>query len=69
MLELVLRTAPPGNPDAVLNAIDDYGWKTGFLMNIGDRKGAILDRVIEKYQPKARQSFAAAANVLHTHCG
>ena len=53
---------PKGSPDAVLDAIDRYGWNTGFLMNIGDRKGAIVDTVIDKYRPKVS---TAAMHCLH----
>ncbi len=52
MLDMVLRTTPPGNPEAVLDAIDNYGWNSDFLMNIGDRKGAILDKAVQKRQPQ-----------------
>ena len=46
----------------MLDAIDRYGWNTGFLMNIGDRKGAIVDTVIDKYRPKVS---TAAMHCLH----
>jgi len=52
VLDMVLRTTPPGNPEAVLDAIDNYGWNSDFLMNIGDRKGAILDKAVQKRQPQ-----------------
>lgn len=52
VLDIVVRTVPAGNPQAVLNAIDNYGWNDGFLMNIGDRKGAILDSALEKCRPQ-----------------
>ncbi|DBA84135.1 TPA: hypothetical protein ACH3X1_006611 [Trebouxia sp. C0004] len=52
VLDMVLRTTPPGNPEAVLDAIDNYGWNCDFLMNIGDRKGAILDQALQKRQPQ-----------------
>ena len=65
---MIIRTVPPGNPDAVLNAIDEYGWTTGFLMNIGDRKGAIMDRVIDKHQPKVEQLFDACIHLVTNTC-
>jgi len=52
VLDMVLRTTPPGNPEAVLDAVDKYGWNSEFLMNIGDRKGAILDKALQKCQPQ-----------------
>ena len=57
VLDMVLRTTPPGNPEAVLDAIDNYGWSSDFLMNIGDRKGAILDKALHKRQPQVRWQF------------
>lgn len=64
VLDMVLRTVPAGNPQAVLDAIDHYGWTTSFLMNIGDRKGAIVDTVVEKHQPKVNLQM----NLLLTPC-
>ncbi len=52
VLDMVLKTTPPGNPEAVLDAIDNFGWNSDFLMNIGDRKGAILDKALQKRQPQ-----------------
>lgn len=49
---MVLKTTPAGNPQAVLDAIDQHAWNRGFLMNIGDRKGAIMEAAIHKCQPK-----------------
>lgn len=46
MLEHVLSTAPAGQPDAVLAALDSYGWGQEFLMNVGDVKGKILDDAV-----------------------
>lgn len=52
VLEMVLKTAPSGDPQAVIDAIDNYAWSTGFLMNIGDRKGAIMEAALHECQPK-----------------
>lgn len=52
VLDLVKQTTPAGNPQAVLDAIDNFAWsKQEFLMNIGDVKGVIVDSVIDQYQP------------------
>ena len=61
---MVLCTVPAGNPQAVLDAIDHHAWTTSFLMNIGDRKGAIVDTVVEKHQPKVNLQM----NLLLTPC-
>ncbi len=54
VLDLVRNKAEHGNPQSVLNVIDDHAWLGGAssLMNIGDRKGAIVDTVVEECQPK-----------------
>lgn len=71
MLEMVKQTTPKGNPQAVLDAIDSIGWNDNlpwsdkeFLMNIGDVKGAILDSVIDQYQPHVGTHLSA-----HFHAG
>ena len=51
---MVLKSTPSGNPQAVLDAIDNHAWTTGFLMNIGDRKGAIMDKALHRCQPRVR---------------
>lgn len=53
MLDMVRKTTAQGDSQAVLDAIDNFAWsKQGFLMNIGDVKGAILDSVIVQHQPR-----------------
>lgn len=52
VLDMVLKTAPPGDAQAVVDAIDSYAWSNGFLMNIGDRKGAIMEAALLRCQPK-----------------
>lgn len=50
-LEYVRHHATQGDPDSVLKALDTFGWEHQFLMNVGDRKGLILDEIVEKYKP------------------
>jgi catechol O-methyltransferase len=52
VLEHVLKTAPAGDLDAAIAAIDDYAYKQKYLINVGDEKGAILDGVLERAKPK-----------------
>jgi catechol O-methyltransferase len=47
----VLATAPRGDLQAALRAIDDFGWNQSFLMNVGDEKGLILDAAVVKAKP------------------
>lgn len=41
-----------GDPQSILSALDHYGSKVRFLMNVGDSKGPILKGLLDKYQPK-----------------
>ena len=50
-LEHVLRTAPAGDLGAAIDAIDDFAYRQGYLINVGDEKGAILDRELAKVRP------------------
>lgn len=58
----VLATAKPGDVADAIRAIDDHAYNTAFLMNVGDEKGAILDEVIKRTQPKRILE-------LGTYCG
>jgi catechol O-methyltransferase len=51
VLEHVIATAPAGNVDAAIAAIDDFAYKQSFLINVGDEKGKILDGVLERAKP------------------
>ena len=46
-MELVKKNAIKNNPNSILKIIDDYAYKSTFLMNIGDQKGEILDKAIK----------------------
>ena len=43
--------ARPGDPDSVLAALDHFGREQAFLMNVGDRKGEILDAELRQARP------------------
>ena len=47
VLELVKKKAIKNNPNSILKIIDDYAYRSTFLMNIGDQKGEILDKAIK----------------------
>ncbi|CAF1041752.1 unnamed protein product [Adineta ricciae] len=51
-LDYVLKHSQEGNIQSVINTIDRYGWTKGWLMNIGDQKGQILDEAIRSRKPK-----------------
>ena len=48
---MVQQTAPEGNAQAVLNAIDNFVSDQGVLINIGDIKGALVESVVTRRQP------------------
>jgi catechol O-methyltransferase len=43
--------ATAGDPDSVLAALDDFARNSAFLMNVGDRKGEILDQQVLASRP------------------
>ena len=50
-LEVVRQNARRGDADSVLTVLDDFGRRESFLMNVGDRKGEILDEEVKKRRP------------------
>lgn len=48
----VLNNARRGDADDVIRVIDDFGYQDSFLINVGDRKGAILDEALKRVQPR-----------------
>ena len=52
LLHYVLKHSRQDDIESVINAIDKFGWTKQWLMNIGDRKGKILDDAIRTRQPK-----------------
>lgn len=50
-LDHVLATAPAGDINAAIAAIDDYAYRQKYLINLGDEKGAILDTVLDRIKP------------------
>jgi catechol O-methyltransferase len=52
MLQHVLANSVVGDPDSVLNTIDTFAWSGTWMMNVGDRKGAILDEEVKLAQPQ-----------------
>jgi hypothetical protein len=48
----VLNNARRGDIQNIIDTIDRFGWTIQWLMNIGDRKGKILDQAIQTRKPK-----------------
>ena len=52
VVECVEETAAAGDVDAAINAIDTFAYKQKFLINVGDKKGLLLDAVVDRVKPK-----------------
>lgn len=53
-LAWVRANAPAGDPAAVLAALDDFGRRRRFLMNVGDQKGPMLRAMARALPPGAQ---------------
>jgi catechol O-methyltransferase len=62
LLDHLLAHVPPGDPAAIIAAMDEFACKQRFLMNVGDVKGRILVKQLQA---------SGAGNVLElgTFCG
>ena len=58
----VETTAPPGDLDSALAAIDTFARDQAMLVNIGDEKGELLDAAVHRAKP-------AVVLELGTYCG
>ena len=50
--QYVLENGRRGDIQNIIDTIDEFGWKKHWLMNIGDRKGKILDQAVQTRKPK-----------------
>jgi catechol O-methyltransferase len=62
LAEHVLATVPVGDVDGAIRAIDEFGYKRSYLINVGDEKGEILDDAIRRAEPRLLLE-------LGTYCG
>ena len=58
-LEWVKQYATPGDPDSVIAVLDEFGRSNRFLMNVGDRKGILLDAEVAKARPERAMELGA----------
>jgi catechol O-methyltransferase len=61
-VEYVLKNARAGDIDDVLAAIDKFAYEKSILINVGDKKGLLLDAAVRRANP-------AVALELGTYCG
>lgn len=50
----VQKHAVKGDPASVLAAMDEFGWNECWMMFIGERKGAYLDKTVSDLGENAR---------------
>ena len=50
--EFVLNNAQQGDIKNIIDTIDKFAWTQQWLMNVGDRKGEILDQAVRTRKPK-----------------
>ena len=51
-VDYVLEKARPGDVDDAIRVIDEFGWQKSLLINVGDKKGPILDAAVRTARPK-----------------
>jgi catechol O-methyltransferase len=51
LAEYVVTHARPGDVGDVIRVIDEFGRKHSFLINVGEEKGSILDRAVDRVRP------------------
>jgi catechol O-methyltransferase len=51
MLKYVLEKSRQGDIQSVIDTIDEFAWNKRWLMNIGDKKGKILDDAVRGRNP------------------
>ena len=52
VVDYVRERARPGDIDDAIRVIDDFGWNKSMLINVGDKKGPILDEAVRAARPK-----------------
>jgi catechol O-methyltransferase len=57
-----MRNARQADPDDAIRVIDDFCHQHSFMINVGDEKGEILDRAVQRTQPRRLLE-------LGTYCG
>jgi len=65
-LDYVREHAEKSDPESVLRTLDEFANTRDFLMNVGDKKGLILDDVI---RAKANSSDGCVVVELGAYCG
>lgn len=59
ILSYVLQHAAAGDPQSVLDAIDTYCSRREWAMNVGDKKGQIVDAVVREQRPSVLLELGA----------
>jgi len=59
LINYVFEHATEGDPESVVRTIDEFAHNKHWMMNVGDRKGSILDEEVKKHAPKVMLEFGA----------
>jgi catechol O-methyltransferase len=51
LADYVLANAKPGDVDDAIRAVDEFCYGQSYMMNVGDKKGALLDAAIRRVDP------------------
>jgi hypothetical protein len=62
----VTTHARAGDVDDVIRTIDDFCYGQSFMMNVGDEKGKILDRAVQRTRPRRLLSSAPIADTARS---
>ena len=54
LVQYVLDNATQGDPQSILDTLDEFGWQEHWMMFVGPEKGEILDAQIDKLGPNSR---------------
>jgi len=57
----VAARARPGDVDDVIRVIDEFCYQQSIMMNVGDEKGAILDRAVQRARPRRLLELGSTA--------
>jgi hypothetical protein len=61
----VMENAQQGDLQNIIDTIDKFGWTKQWLMNIGDRKGQILDQAVQTRKPKSVLELGTISFIVH----
>jgi catechol O-methyltransferase len=67
--DTVLKKAKKGDAADVVRVIDNFAYNSSMLINVGDKKGAILDGALQRAKPKVILELGAYVGYSATRMG